>query len=137
MRIKLKENYESNTINLLKYMRSVGCLSSKLSRRAKRRLEKLRAEVQEGQPAEHEVSDDPMRDVLASISNADNIMLPTYGRGRGRGRGRGESRGRGRGRGRGRIVVGDVGNLLLYRILLNNLLLFIMMKNITQVYFLI
>ena len=82
-------------------MRSVGCLSSKLSRRAKRRLEKARAEVQEGQPAENEVSDDPMRDVLASISNADNIMLPTYGRGRGRGRGRGESLGRGRGRGRG------------------------------------
>ena len=46
--------------------------------------------------------DDPMWDVLASISNPDNNMLPTYGRGRGRGRGRGVSRGRGLGRGRGR-----------------------------------
>ena len=102
--MKLKENYENNDITLLKYMRSVGCLSSKLSRRAKRRLEKARAQVQDEVDGQQDV-DDPMRDVLASISNPNNNMLPTYGRGRGRGRGRGVSRGRGRGRGRGQALV--------------------------------
>ena len=95
VRLKLKENYENNTINLLKYMRSVGCLSSKLSRRSKRRLERARAQVQEEEGlAQDGGGDDPMRDVLSSITDVDNVMLPTYGRGRGRGRGTG---GRGRG----------------------------------------
>lgn len=83
VRERLKENYENNDITLLKYMRSIGCLSSKLSRRAKRRLEKARAQVQD----DGQQDDDPMRDVLQSISDPDNNMLPTYGRGRGRGDG--------------------------------------------------
>ena len=67
IRLELKENYENGVIDLRRYMRSIGAMSSKLDYKAKQRLQKI-PEVNEGE-------DNAMGDVLLAINDTDTVCF--------------------------------------------------------------
>ena len=81
-------------INLRRYMRSIGALSSKLDKKSKKKLNAERQNAQNSQDALNTQGnpDETYRDIFQSASDNQNVSLAGrkrgYGRGRGRGRGR-------------------------------------------------
>ena len=88
IRSSLREKLQAGHIDLRRFMRSMGSLSSKIDSHAKYEIQCARNEAEEQVP---ENSTDAERHILASVSEEPNLLV------RGRGRGAGRVRGLGRG----------------------------------------